>query len=69
VTGFEIDMLIQAELAALYEVLFGQTTMARAMREDRLKIDSTPALISAFPKWFALSPLAEIVRETLAGGS
>jgi DNA-binding HxlR family transcriptional regulator len=65
--GFEIDVLIQAELAALYEVLFGQTTMARAMREDRLKIDSTPDLIRNFPKWFALSPVAEIVRETLGG--
>lgn len=65
--GFDIDMLIQAELAALYEVLFGRITFTRAIHEDRLKIDSTPALIRAFPSWFALSPSAEFVRTAIAG--
>lgn len=62
--GFEIDVLIQAELVALYDVLFGRDTFARVIREERLKIDSTPELIRAFPKWFAPSPVAEIVRST-----
>ena len=62
--GFEIDMLIQAELAALYEVWLGRLTFARVIREERVEIDATPALIRAFPKWFALSPAAEIVRAT-----
>ncbi|HZD57232.1 MAG TPA: helix-turn-helix domain-containing protein [Anaerolineales bacterium] len=60
--GFDIDILIQAELAALYEVWYGRITFARAIREERLEIDSTPALIHAFPKWFALSPVAGLVR-------
>jgi DNA-binding HxlR family transcriptional regulator len=63
--GFEIDMLVQAELAALYKVWYGQLTFAQAMDEAQLEIDSTPALIRAFPKWFALSPAAETVRSTL----
>jgi hypothetical protein len=63
--GFDIDVLIQADLFALYEVLFGRVTFARAISEERLKIDSTPALIRAFPKWFAPSPVAEIVPSTL----
>jgi DNA-binding HxlR family transcriptional regulator len=62
--GFEIDVLIQADLAGLYEVLYGKLTFERAIREERLEIDSTPALMRAFPKWFALSPFAEIVRST-----
>jgi DNA-binding HxlR family transcriptional regulator len=65
--GFEIDMLIRADLAALYEVLFGRITFARAVREARLEIDSTPAYLRAFPKWFALSPSAAIVRATQGG--
>jgi len=62
--GFDIDVLIQAELVALYDVLFGRVTFARVIREERLKIDATPELIRAFPKWFAPSPVAEIVRST-----
>jgi len=65
--GFDIDMLIQADLGALYEVLFGRITIERAISEERLEIDSTPAFIRAFPKWFALSPFAEIVQSTLVG--
>jgi DNA-binding HxlR family transcriptional regulator len=63
--GFEIDVLIQADLAALYDVLYGRVTFARAIDEERLKIDSTPAFIQAFPNWFAPSPFAEIVLSTL----
>jgi hypothetical protein len=65
--GLDIDVLVQADLAALYEVLFGRITFAVAIRERRLIIDSTPALAKEFPRWFALSPMAEIVQETLAG--
>jgi DNA-binding HxlR family transcriptional regulator len=65
--GFDIDVLVQADLAALYEILFGRITFARAIDEERLVIDSTPALIRQFPKWFALSPMAEIVQATFAG--
>lgn len=69
--GFEVDMHIRADLSALYEVLYGRTTYAQAIREERLEIDSTPALIRAFPKWFSLSPFAEIVRsvQVEAGGN
>jgi DNA-binding HxlR family transcriptional regulator len=65
--GFDIDMLVEADLATLYEVLLGRITFARAINEERLQIDATPALIKEFPKWFALSPVAEIVKATLAG--
>ena len=64
--GFDIDVLVQADLAALYEVLFGRITFAHAIREGRLVVDSTPALIEEFPNWFALSPWAEIVHATSA---
>ncbi len=64
--GFDVDMLVQAELGALYEVWFGRTTFARAIRDERIEIDSTPALRRAFPGWFALSPIVDVVRETMA---
>lgn len=64
--GFDSDMLVQADLLVLYEVIYGQVTITQAIQEERLKIDSTPALIQAFPKWFTPSPFAEIVRSSVA---
>jgi hypothetical protein len=57
-------MLVKAQLVALYEIWFGRLTFSQAIREQRLELDSTPALIRAFPKWFGLSPAAKIVRST-----
>ena len=37
--GFDIDALIQADLVALYEVLFGRITFALLSCEERVKID------------------------------
>ncbi len=60
--GFDIDMVVSAELAALYEVWLGRITFIQAIHDQRLELDATPALIRAFPKWFALSPVARVVQ-------
>lgn len=65
--GFDTDMLVEADLATLYEILFGRITFGRAIREEQLVIDSTPGLIEGFPQWFALSPAAGIVQAAFAG--
>lgn len=64
--GFEIDMLVTADLAALYQVWVGRIDFADALRENRIDIDAVPALIRAFPRWFALSLAAPAVREAMA---
>jgi DNA-binding HxlR family transcriptional regulator len=60
--GFDVDVFVNTELAALYEVWLGRITFSQAMHDERLELDAAPALIRAFPKWFALSPAANVVR-------
>ncbi len=60
--GFEVDVLVTAELAALYKVWLGRITFAEAMREQQVDLNATPALERNFPRWFAWSPVAEVVR-------
>jgi hypothetical protein len=60
--GFDIDVFVNTELAALYEVWLGRITFIQAMHEQRLELDAAPALLRAFPKWFALSPVAGVVQ-------
>jgi DNA-binding HxlR family transcriptional regulator len=60
--GFDIDVLVRAELSALYEVWLGRITFAQALQADRLELDAIPALLRAFPQWFNLSPAAGIVQ-------
>ena len=60
--GFEIDVVVTAELAAFYQVWFGRITFVDAFREQRIEVDAMPSLIRAFPKWFALSPTVDAVR-------
>jgi DNA-binding HxlR family transcriptional regulator len=61
--GYEIDVLVTAELSALYQVWLGRITFGDAIRAQRIELDAVPALIAAFPEWFALSLAAGIVRD------
>jgi DNA-binding HxlR family transcriptional regulator len=60
--GFDTDVLVRAELAAMYEVWVGRITFAEALQDARIELDATPALIRAFPTWFALSAIAPAVK-------
>lgn len=60
--GFEVDLLVTAEIAALFRVWLGRDTLAEAMRRDLIQLDGSPTLTRAFPGWFAWSPVAEVVR-------
>ncbi|HEU0114321.1 MAG TPA: winged helix-turn-helix transcriptional regulator [Thermomicrobiales bacterium] len=68
--GFDVDLLVTADVAALYRVWSGRVATAEAMRSGVIELDGPPALARAFWDWFALSPLAGAVRaatETAAG--
>ena len=60
--GFEIDLLVTADIAALYRVWFGRLTFAEALRDELIELDGTAPLVRTFPGWFALSPFASVVR-------
>jgi DNA-binding HxlR family transcriptional regulator len=60
--GFEIDVLVTADLAAFYQVWLGRLTFAEAVCNGHVEVDAVPALIRAFPRWFAWSRAADTVR-------
>ena len=49
----EIDVLVTADLAALYRVWVGRLSLAVARRAELVRVEGTPALIRAFPGWWA----------------
>jgi DNA-binding HxlR family transcriptional regulator len=60
--GFDIDVLMTADIAAFYRVWLGRTTLPEALRCNDVRLDGTPSDICAFPQWFAWSPMADAVR-------
>ena len=62
--GFESDVQVIADLSTFYQVWLGRTTFATALRNRSIEIVGIPSLVRGFPRWFALSPVAELVRKT-----
>lgn len=60
--GFDVDLAVAAELAALYEVWYGRLDLDRARRDGRVRLQGRRDLQRSFRNWFSLSPLAEAVR-------
>jgi DNA-binding HxlR family transcriptional regulator len=64
--GFDIDLLVTADIAAFYQVWLGRISFAESLGHGWVQLDGVPALVRAFPTWFALSPAAEAVRRAAA---
>jgi hypothetical protein len=63
--GFDVDLLVTADLATLYRVYAGRLPIAEAMRCGLVELDGRSPLVQAFWSWFAWSAFAEVVRSTL----
>jgi DNA-binding HxlR family transcriptional regulator len=64
--GYDIDMLVTADIMAFYRVWLGRSTLSEALLRKQVQLDGAPADMRAFPQWFAWSPMADTVRATLA---
>jgi DNA-binding HxlR family transcriptional regulator len=60
--GYDIDVLVTADLPTLFQIWLGRAEFAEALQERRVQIDAIPRLARAFPSWFAYSPAADAVR-------
>jgi len=67
--GFDVDLLVKADVAAMYDVWFGRAKLSDAVRKRDICLQGLPAMVQAYPRWFALSPLAERVRARLRSGN
>lgn len=60
--GFEIDVLVTADLSTLFQVWLGRIRYVDAQRDRALCVETTPALERLFPRLFALSVTAPAVQ-------
>lgn len=60
--GFEVDVYVDADLAAMTRVWLGDEPLASALRAGTVKLAGDPRLSRAFPSWLMLSTLAAVPR-------
>jgi DNA-binding HxlR family transcriptional regulator len=59
---FDVDLRVSADIAGFYRVWLGRTTLQEATRRGLVRLEGLPAVVRAFPGWFAWSPMADAVR-------
>ena len=60
--GFDVDVIVTADIGSLYQVWLGRVELEDACRTRHVRLDGTPADIQAFPRWFGRSRMADTVR-------
>lgn len=60
--GFDTDVFVTADTAALYGVYLGRLTLLNAIRAGQVTLRGSPGLVRAFPRWFTWSDFAPSIR-------
>jgi DNA-binding HxlR family transcriptional regulator len=60
--GFEVDVCVDADLAAMAKVWLGDLPFAEAVRQKKIRLSGASALVRAFPDWLLLSQFARVPR-------
>jgi DNA-binding HxlR family transcriptional regulator len=60
--GFELNVLVTADLSTFLQIWLGRVSYYEAVRDGRVEVDAIPRLAEAFPNWFAYSLAAPAVR-------
>ena len=66
--GFDADVVVAGDIAAIYRVWLGREPLGAALRRDAVRLEGAPADVRGFPRWFTWSPMAEAVRAALPRG-
>ncbi|WP_420645113.1 winged helix-turn-helix transcriptional regulator [Candidatus Leptofilum sp.] len=60
--GFDLDVLVTADLSAFFQIWLGRLTFAEAQRAKLVQVDGIPTLVEALPTWFSYSLASPAVR-------
>lgn len=60
--GFEVDVVVDADLPAFTRVWMGEVPMGDALRSGAVTLDGPRALVRALPSWLGLSLFAGVSR-------
>lgn len=66
--GFDVDAVMRADLATLYQVWEGEIELLDAVRSGAVELSGARWVVSGLPRWFLLSPVAPMVRAARADG-
>jgi DNA-binding HxlR family transcriptional regulator len=64
--GFDVDVVVSADIIALYRVFNGHATLAETLHRKQVRLEGSPADLRAFPQWFTWSPMAYAMRAAMA---
>lgn len=64
--GSDPDVVVTTTTPALAEVFQGYTTWSAAVAAGAIRVEGSPALVRALPRWFLWSPFAEPTRARAA---
>ena len=67
--GFDLDVLVTADLATFYQIWLGRISYFDALNDNLVEVDAMPSLARALPTWFAYSLTAPAVRAAIAESS
>jgi DNA-binding HxlR family transcriptional regulator len=60
--GFEVDLYVDADLAAMAKVWLGDISFESALGSGRVRVTGSRGLVRAFPSWLMLSHFAAVPR-------
>jgi DNA-binding HxlR family transcriptional regulator len=60
--GFDVDLVVDADVAALTRVWMGDVRLTDVMRQGLIRFDGLQTFVRGFPTWLALSSLAAVPR-------
>jgi putative sterol carrier protein len=64
--GFEVDAVMRADLATLYQVWSAEIDLLDAVRSGAVELSGARWVVSGLPRWLLLSPVAPMVRSARA---
>ena len=67
--GFEVDLVVSADLAGFTKVWLGDVSFAQALRLRTVRLEGPRDLVRAFPGWLLLSHFAGVARPRAARAS
>lgn len=65
--GHEVDVWVDADLASMTKVWLGDRSFAEVVREKKIRLAGTPALVREFPAWLLLSHFSAVPRPPQKG--
>jgi DNA-binding HxlR family transcriptional regulator len=64
--GYDVDVIVTCATPVLANVFCGIDNWSRATSSGDIRIDGPPRLVRALPRWFRLSPFADLISATVS---